>query len=86
MIGLLVGFTTSCNDKEKEEELTPTTIEECAFFTAKYSKAQVWEVEFDQEVGGTYGDQFEAGKTTVLNVVGPARTLYTMQRESQPVN
>jgi uncharacterized protein (TIGR02145 family) len=86
MIGLFVGFTTSCNDKEKEDELTPTTIEECAFFTAKYSKAQVWEVEFDQEVGGSYGEDFEVGKTATINVVGPARTINSMNSESQPVN
>jgi len=86
MIGLLVSFATSCDDKEKEEELTPKTIEECPFFTAKYSKTQVWEVEFDQELGGTYGEDFEVGKTATFSIKGPARTLYTMQHESQPIN
>lgn len=84
MLGLSVFLTTSCNDKEKEE-LAPLSIEECEFFTAKYSKSQVWEVEFDQEIGGSYGDEFVVGTTAILTVVGPARTLNTMQRESQPI-
>ena len=87
IIGFLVIFATSCEDKVKEEELTPKTIEECEFFTAKYSKDQVWEVEFDQEAGGYYGEDFEVGKATALTVVGPARTMYSPQSESsQPVN
>ena len=87
IIGFLVIFATSCEDKVKEEELTPKTIEECEFFTAKYSKDQVWEVEFDQESGGYYGEDFEVGKTTALTIVGPARTMYSPQSESsQPVN
>lgn len=86
IIGLLVSFATSCDDKEKEVELTPKTIEECEFFTAKYSKTQVWEVEIDQELGGSYGENFTAGKTATFTIKGPARTLNTMQNEAQAIN
>jgi uncharacterized protein (TIGR02145 family) len=83
MLGLSVFFATSCNDKEKEE-LTPKAIEECAFFTAKYSKAQVWEVEFDGS--RDYNFSFQVGKAVDLNIVGPARTLNSMSNEGMPIS
>jgi len=78
-IGLLLNIATGCKEKEEvEKAIVPKTIEESSFFTANYSKTQVWEVKPE-------GDP-TVGENWTLNVVGPARTLYTMQREGKQIN
>jgi len=66
VIGLLVILTFSC----KKNETSPKSIEETSFFTTKYTKDQVWDVQRSPSYPETGQDWTLSGLNSALDATG----------------